>query len=109
MAPTARTAKPARFRQGRWLPLTISLGVHALFLPFVCYAAYRSSPSTGPATPDSRVWDTEVRLSLSESGSPRPRKAEAPGAEESEDNSPPVIVHVDSTPRPVFFPRAVEP
>src|SRR3954470_18873687 len=109
MAPTARMVKPARFRQGLWLPLALSLGVHALFLPFVFYAAYRSLPSNGPAIPDSRVWDTEVRLSLGESGSPRPRKTEAPGAEESEDNSPPVIVQVDSTPRLVFFPRAVEP
>src|SRR3954465_13815172 len=106
MAATARTAKPARFRQGRWLPLTISLAVHALILPFVFYAVYQSSPHSGPAIPDTRVRDTKVRLARAEPGTPRPKQATASGEEESEVNSPPLL-RVDVTPRSVTVPRAV--
>src|SRR5437899_970880 len=100
MAQTARTAKPARFRQGRWLPLAVSLGLHAPLLPLLFYAAIKSAPSSGPAFPDSRVWETEVRLSLAEAGPARPRQAEAPGAEEAEENTPPTfrLVTIDVTP-----------
>jgi hypothetical protein len=111
MAETARIANPARFRQGRWLPLAVSLGLHALFLPFLFYAASKSAPSSAGAIPDSRVWETELRLTLSEAGMPRPRQAESPGSDEEEENTPPTfkLVPVDVTPTPVPNPCAVAP
>src|SRR5947208_17195727 len=108
MAETAKTGNPARFRKGRWLPLAVSLGLHALFLPFLFYAASKSAPSSAGAIPDSRVWETEVRLSLAEAGSARPRQAATSEAEESEANDPPYI-RVDPTPAAAPVPRALTP
>src|SRR6266478_598227 len=108
MAETARIANPARFRQGRWLPLAVSLGLHALFLPFLFHAASKSAPSSAGAIPDSRVWETEVRLTLAEAGAPRPWQAEATGSDE-EDTLPALLVPVNVTPRPWPSPRAVAP